>query len=78
MSKKGEPAQLQVVPADVTLKPGGAASLKAFAYDENGKRLGETKVSWSRGETSVWRWTSPTCRSSRRTSSADASRRASR
>jgi outer membrane protein assembly factor BamB len=44
----GEPAQLQVVPADVLLKPGESAEFRAFAYDANGKRVGEVTVDWEK------------------------------
>lgn len=44
----GKPAWLQVVPADVTLDPGESEELKAVAYDANGRRVGETKVTWKK------------------------------
>jgi outer membrane protein assembly factor BamB len=45
--RKGEADHIQVVPADVTLSPGESAELKAYAYDANGRRLGEAEVEWS-------------------------------
>ncbi len=42
----GEAAHIQVVPADVTLRPGEAADFKAYAYDGMGRRLGEVEVEW--------------------------------
>jgi outer membrane protein assembly factor BamB len=46
--KGGEAAHIQVVPADLTLKPGESGELKAFAYDKDGRALGEVKVTWAR------------------------------
>jgi outer membrane protein assembly factor BamB len=46
---KGDAALLQIVPADVMLKPGESVDLKAFAYDSHGRRLGEVKVEWEKG-----------------------------
>jgi outer membrane protein assembly factor BamB len=44
----GAPAFVQVVPADVTLKPGETAQLKAVSYDENGRRIGDVKAEWTK------------------------------
>ncbi len=44
----GEPAHIQVVPADVLLAPGESVELRAFAYDARGKRLGEVTVDWEK------------------------------
>jgi hypothetical protein len=47
--KKGAtPAHLQVVPADVMLRPGEKVDLKAIAYDDKGRRIGEVKVEWEK------------------------------
>jgi hypothetical protein len=43
-----KPAFLQLVPADVAIKPGASVELTAFAYDKLGRRLGEVKVDWSK------------------------------
>jgi outer membrane protein assembly factor BamB len=43
----GEPAYLQVEPADIDLYPGQTADLKAFAYDAKGWPLGAVDVDWS-------------------------------
>ncbi len=40
-------AQLQVVPADVVLAPGGSASFKARLFDEHGRFLREAKAEWA-------------------------------
>jgi outer membrane protein assembly factor BamB len=40
-------AQLQVVPADVTLEPGKSVQLKARLFDADGRFLRETKAEWS-------------------------------
>jgi outer membrane protein assembly factor BamB len=41
-------AHVQVVPAELTLKPGEKAALKVFAYDANGRLIGPaTGVQWS-------------------------------
>lgn len=45
----GKPAHLQVVPAEVTLSPGGNATFKAKLFDENGVFLREVKPEWSLG-----------------------------
>src|SRR5205807_9715801 len=42
-----QPAQLQIVPADVTLAPGQSIKLTAMLYDANGYYLGEAKPQWS-------------------------------
>lgn len=42
----GAVAWVQVRPEEVTLKPGGAASFRAFAYDEKGRLIGEQKAEW--------------------------------
>jgi outer membrane protein assembly factor BamB len=41
------PAHLQVVPADVVLKPGEKAKFKARAFTANGQLLKEVEASWS-------------------------------
>ncbi len=41
-------AHLQVVPADVMLRPGESVELKAVAYDAGGRRIGEVKVDWAK------------------------------
>jgi outer membrane protein assembly factor BamB len=43
----GQPAHLQVVPADVALTPGQSVALKALAYDDHGRLIGEVKADWS-------------------------------
>jgi outer membrane protein assembly factor BamB len=45
--KGARPAHLQVVPADVALRPGESVALKARAFDDHGRLLGEVKVDWS-------------------------------
>jgi outer membrane protein assembly factor BamB len=45
----GKPAQLQIVPADIVLSPGGTAKLKAVLYDANGEYVGEAKPTWELG-----------------------------
>jgi outer membrane protein assembly factor BamB len=48
-ANKDEPAtHIQVVPADVMLKPGESAEFHAYAYDSHGRRLGEVKVDWEK------------------------------
>ncbi|MBI1913771.1 MAG: PQQ-binding-like beta-propeller repeat protein [Planctomycetes bacterium] len=47
--KTGEPAHLQVVPAEVTLAPGESATFKARLFDKNGRFLREVKPRWSLG-----------------------------
>jgi outer membrane protein assembly factor BamB len=42
-------ARIQVVPADVTVAPGDALDLKAYAFDAHGEPLGEAKVDWALG-----------------------------
>ncbi|MGH7225046.1 MAG: PQQ-binding-like beta-propeller repeat protein, partial [Gemmataceae bacterium] len=42
-----KPAHLQVVPADVSLTPGQCVVLKALAYDDKGRLIGEVKADWS-------------------------------
>jgi len=42
-----KPAHLQVVPADVSLTPGQSVVLKALAYDDKGRLIGEVKADWS-------------------------------
>ncbi|MFO0877047.1 MAG: PQQ-binding-like beta-propeller repeat protein [Gemmataceae bacterium] len=44
----GKPAWLQVVPADVTLRPGQSAEFIAVAYDNQGRRVGEVKADWTK------------------------------
>jgi outer membrane protein assembly factor BamB len=46
---KGKPAQLQVVPAEVALAPGGSATFKARLFDAEGNFLKETEAEWSLG-----------------------------
>lgn len=43
-----KPAHIQVVPADVTLRPGEKVDLKAIAYDDKGRKIGEVKVDWEK------------------------------
>jgi len=45
--ENAKPAHLQVVPADVALTPGQSATLKALAYDDHGRLIGEVKAEWS-------------------------------
>jgi outer membrane protein assembly factor BamB len=45
----GKPAQLQIVPADIVLAPGGSAKLTARLYDDKGNYLGEAKPTWDLG-----------------------------
>jgi outer membrane protein assembly factor BamB len=42
-----KPSHLQVVPADVVLKPGGQAQFKVRAFDDKGRFLREVKAEWS-------------------------------
>ncbi len=42
----GKPAHLQVVPADVTLTPGGSTEFKVRAFDEKGELIGEVEGEW--------------------------------
>lgn len=44
----GEATHLQIVPADVTLKPGEGAEFKTVTYDDKGKRVGEAKAEWTK------------------------------
>lgn len=46
-SSNAPPAQLQVVPADVVLAPGGKVSFKARLFDASGNFLRETQAEWS-------------------------------
>jgi outer membrane protein assembly factor BamB len=39
---------IQIVPADVSLRPGESVTFKAYIYDENGHKLGEAKVEWEK------------------------------
>jgi outer membrane protein assembly factor BamB len=39
-------AQLQIVPADIVLAPGGSAKLTARLYDADGEYIGDAKPSW--------------------------------
>ncbi len=41
-----KPAQLQVIPADVTLAPGGTATFRARVFDADGHLLREVKPDW--------------------------------
>ena len=43
-----ETTHIQIVPADVTLKPGASVEFKAYAYDKGAGALGEVKVDWER------------------------------
>jgi outer membrane protein assembly factor BamB len=47
-SGESKVAHIQVVPADVSLKPGEKVKLRAIAYDRQGNRIGETKVTWEK------------------------------
>lgn len=47
VAQGAKPAFLQVFPGSVTLYPGESAELKARAYDDKGRPLGEVKVDWS-------------------------------
>jgi outer membrane protein assembly factor BamB len=47
VAQGARPAFLQVFPGSVTLYPGESADLKARAYDDKGRPLGEVKVDWS-------------------------------
>lgn len=40
----GKAAYLQVVPSDVSMRPGESVVFKAVAYDANGRRVGEVKA----------------------------------
>jgi hypothetical protein len=46
---KGKPAQLQVVPADIELAPGGSIKLTARLYDANGEFVVEAQPTWELG-----------------------------
>jgi outer membrane protein assembly factor BamB len=48
-SAKGKPAQLQVVPGEIVLAPGGKAKVTARLYDANGEFLGEAKPTFELG-----------------------------
>jgi len=41
-----KPAHLQIFPAEVVVNPGDSFELKALAYDEHGRPLGEVKATW--------------------------------
>ncbi|MFQ3593409.1 MAG: PQQ-binding-like beta-propeller repeat protein [Gemmataceae bacterium] len=41
-----EVAHVQIVPADLTLKPGEKLELKAIGYDKHGRKIGPVKVQW--------------------------------
>lgn len=43
----GPVAWVQVRPEEVTLKPGAAVEFRAFAYDAQGRLIGEQKAEWS-------------------------------
>ena len=43
----GEPASLQVVPAEVILSHGDSASFRVLAFDANGAALGERSAEWA-------------------------------
>ncbi|MGL4555631.1 MAG: PQQ-binding-like beta-propeller repeat protein [Gemmataceae bacterium] len=43
---KGPATHIQVVPADATLKPGEGVEFKAYAYDANGRKVGEAEAAW--------------------------------
>src|SRR5262249_38269763 len=45
----GEPAFLQVLPADVALPPGDFVNYRARLFDKNGRFLREVKAKWSLG-----------------------------
>jgi outer membrane protein assembly factor BamB len=42
-----KPAHLQVVPADIVLRPGESASFRARAFDDHGRFLREVEAEWS-------------------------------
>jgi len=42
-----KPAYLQVLPAEVVLKPGATQTLTARTFDEMGRLIGETEAEWS-------------------------------
>jgi outer membrane protein assembly factor BamB len=46
-SSDAKATHLQVIPADVTLTPGGTASFKARTFDEDGRLLREVKAEWA-------------------------------
>ncbi|MFM7152363.1 MAG: PQQ-binding-like beta-propeller repeat protein [Gemmataceae bacterium] len=46
--KSGEPAHIQVVPADVTIRPGETVNFQVFTYDSMGRRLGKTEANWEK------------------------------
>lgn len=46
-AKDAKPAHVQIFPADIVLAPGGSEELKARAYDDKGRLLGEVEVKWS-------------------------------
>ncbi|MDB5303557.1 MAG: Pyrrolo-quinoline quinone [Phycisphaerales bacterium] len=48
--KTAAPALVQVVPCDVSLKPGEKAQFVARAYDAKGRLLGDVKPQWSIGQ----------------------------
>ena len=45
-AKAGQATHLQVVPADVMLRPGESVEFRAFAYDAKGRRVGEVTADW--------------------------------
>jgi outer membrane protein assembly factor BamB len=47
LPKGAKPAHLQVVPADVSLHPGDSVELKARAFDDHGRLIGEVAADWS-------------------------------
>jgi outer membrane protein assembly factor BamB len=47
VAKDAKPAHLQVYPGEVVLQPGESAELTARAFDDHGRLIGETKVTWS-------------------------------
>ena len=42
-----KPAHLQVVPAEISLRPGASQRFRARAFDAQGRLIGETQVQWS-------------------------------
>ncbi|MSR30195.1 MAG: hypothetical protein EXR99_01695 [Gemmataceae bacterium] len=43
----GEPAHIQIFPADAVIFPNSKQEIQAIAYDKNGNRLGPIEVAWS-------------------------------
>jgi outer membrane protein assembly factor BamB len=47
LPKGAKAAHVQIIPADVTLKPGESQEFTARAFDDRGRLIGEVKADWS-------------------------------